>query len=75
MSPEPGESNEGIDPPVLGVTDSPSSSQIAFGSSADAERLLHANKSIDIHSGAVRDLLVPQHLHGKQGCGEKDTQG
>lgn len=44
----------------------PSSSQIAFGSSADAERSLHANKGFDIHSRAVNDLLVPQHLCGKQ---------
>lgn len=67
VSPEPGEPRAGIDPAVLGVTDVPSSSQVAFGSSADAERSLHANKSFDIHSGAVSDLLTPQHLHGKHG--------
>lgn len=67
VSPEPGEPGEGIDHPVLGVTDIPSSLQIASASSADTEHSLHANKSVDIHSGAVSDLLVPQHPHGKQG--------
>lgn len=51
----------GIDPGAgfaLGVNDVPSSLQIAFGSSTDAECSLHANKSFDIHLGAVNDLLL-----------------
>lgn len=51
----------GIDPGAgvaLSVSDVPSSLQIAFGSSTDAECSLHANKSFDIHLGAVNDLLL-----------------
>lgn len=51
----------GIDPGAgiaPGVSDVPSSLQIAFGSSTDVECSLHANKSFDIHLGAVNDLLL-----------------
>lgn len=47
----------GIDPGAgvaPGVSAAASSLQIAFGSSTDVECSLHANKSFDIHLGAVK---------------------